>query len=373
LIKARLLTTEGKGADSTVSVSHERLFAAWPSLAHWIAENQDDLRVLRQSEIESREWENHDHDLTYLWRVDRLKRLQEILHRMDSPTLSDRVRHYAEPQEALVEKLKVSTLSQQERMEIGIYLAELGDPRIGVRLRPDGLPDIAWCEVPGGEITLENETGTFRVDPFSIAKYPVTWIQYRAFLEAKDGYRNMDWWERLARREDALGEQYRKHDNHPAEHVSWYDAVAYCRWLSKQLGYDIQLPTEWEWEQAATGGDKTNVFPWGTEWDPEWANTDESGLSRTTAVGLYPQGASTVGALDMSGNVWEWCLNEYDNPKKVEVSGSERRVVRGGSWSYLLKFARTAYRSYDLPSNRDHELGFRLRCASHIFQMTAMV
>ena len=51
-------------------------------------------------------------------------------------------------------------------MEIGIYLAELGDPRPGVGLRPDGLPDVAWCKVPGGKITLEGKAGTFRVDPF---------------------------------------------------------------------------------------------------------------------------------------------------------------------------------------------------------------
>ena len=58
-----------------------------------------------------------------------------------------------------------------------------------------------------------------------------------------------------------------KQDNHPAENVSWYDAVAYCRWLSKRLGYEIQLPTEWEWQQAATGGDPTNQYPWGPDWD----------------------------------------------------------------------------------------------------------
>ena len=113
--------------------------------------------------------------------------------------------------------------------------------------------------------------------------------------------------------------------------MSWYDAVAYCRWLSKRLGYKIELPTEWEWQQAATGGDKANACPWGRDWDSERANTSKSGLSRTTAVGLYPQGASPVGALDMSGNVEEWCLNEYGNPKNVAVSGDERRVVRGGS------------------------------------------
>ena len=151
LIKARLLTTEGEGADSTVSVSHERLFDAWPSLARWIAENQDDLRVLRQADIESREWEGHEHDLAYLWRVDRLKKLQEILRRQDSPSITDRVRRYSEPQQALVERLMISTLSHQERMEIGIYLAELGDPRPGVGLQARRITGHCLVQSPGRE------------------------------------------------------------------------------------------------------------------------------------------------------------------------------------------------------------------------------
>ena len=199
--------------------------------------------------------------------------------------------------------------------------------------------------MPKGEITLEEVKGTFRVDPFYIAKYPVTWIQYRSFLEAEDGYRKKGWWKGLAKREDQPGEQFRKLDNHPAENVSWYDAVAFCRWLTEKLGYEVRLPTEWEWQQAATGGDPANEYPWGPEWDSNKANTLESGLSRTTAVGMYPQGAiQPVRALDMSGNVREWCLNEYENPKRVEVSGEQSRAVRGGSW------AATGQRALRLPS-----------------------
>lgn len=78
-------------------------------------------------------------------------------------------------------------------------------PREGAGLREDGLPDIVWREVPKGEITLDRNAGTFRIDPFYIAKYPVTWIQYRTFVDAEDGYRNRRRWDGLADREGEPG------------------------------------------------------------------------------------------------------------------------------------------------------------------------
>ena len=128
------------------------------------------------------------------------------------------------------------------------------------------MPEFVWLPVPGGEITLEDDAGTFTVQPFAISKYLVTWAQYRSFLEAKDGYRQKRWWRGLAERQAQPGEQYRQQDNHPAESVSWYDAVAFCCWLSTRLGYEVRLPTEWEWQQAATGGDPAREYPWEADW-----------------------------------------------------------------------------------------------------------
>jgi formylglycine-generating enzyme required for sulfatase activity len=214
--------------------------------------------------------------------------------------------------------------------------------------------------VPGGEITLEDDAGTFTVQPFAISKYPVTWAQYHSFLHAEDGYCQRRWWQGLAGREAQPGEQYRQQDNHPAEHVSWYDAVAFCRWLSARLGYEVRLPTEWEWQQAATGGDPAREYPWGAGWDPAYANTWESGLCRTIAVGLYLQGVSPVGALDMSGNVGEWCLNEYETPRRADLSGTAHRVVRGGSWVGYQAIARATHRVVLNPGNRSDYLGLRV-------------
>lgn len=100
-----------------------------------------------------------------------------------------------------------------------------------------------------------------------------------------------------------------RHSNHPADMVNWWDAVAFCHWLSKDLV--LRLPTEFEWQLAATGGDSAYIYPWGAAWDPRdepWrANTFESGLGCTTAVGMYPAGTSLDGVLDLAGTVWEWC------------------------------------------------------------------
>ena len=119
-----------------------------------------------------------------------------------------------------------------------------------------------------------------------------------------------------------------------------------------------------ECHDIATGGIPANEYPWGAEWDSSRANTYESNLNRSTAVGMYPHGASPVGALDLSGNVWEWCLNEYDNPKRVDLSGDARRVVRGGSWNALQVVARAAFRRFHIPAERNNLLGFRVVCSS---------
>ena len=127
------------------------------------------------------------------------------------------------------------------------------------------------------------------------------------------------------------------------------------------------LPAVVKWQQAATGGNPANEYPWGGKWDSNRTNTMESGLGRTTAVGLYPHGASPVEALDMSGNVLEWCLNEYENPRMVEVTGNSRRSVRGGSWRGGRIGARCGFRDYGSPGGRYGGIGFRMLCASPIF------
>jgi formylglycine-generating enzyme required for sulfatase activity len=383
LTEARLLITgRGESNEPTVEVAHEAIFRSWPRLAAWIEAYGDDLRLRRQITQAADQWEAKGKKDKYLWPDERVTDVKSMLERLDlgMEDFSETERCFLGPieVETMLAELDDPGTDHRRRALIGVRLALLGDPRPGVGLREDGLPDIAWCEVPAGEITLERDRATglrglfgskaraFRVEPFLIAKYPLTSTQYRAFLEAGDGYGNPEWWQNLAFRSEKPGRQFNAWDNHPAENLAWVEAVVFCRWLTARLGTEIRLPTEWEWQQAATGGDPTNEYPWGSEWDPSQANTDESELGRSTAVGMYPQEASPIGALDMSGNVWEWCLNEYDNPGQIKLTGESRRVVRGGSWDGSLPYARAACRNSSAPASRDFSLGVRLACSSPI-------
>lgn len=266
MIEARLLvTSRGEYNAALLEVAHEAIFTHWPRLKEWIEIKRDDLRLLRQVRLAAAEWDKNGCAAHFLWPHQRLLPVAQMVDRMRL-VLSPLEKEFIRPEsDRLLRVIDDPATTHQQRVKIGDRLSEIGDPRASVGLRSDGLPDIVWCKVSGGKITLEGKAGTFRIEPFFIAKYPVTWIQYRTFLEDNDGYPNKGWWEELADRKDSPGKQYRKHDNHPAEKVSWYDAVAYCRWLSKRLGYKIELPTEWEWQQAATGGDKANACPWGRD------------------------------------------------------------------------------------------------------------
>jgi len=200
------------------------------------------------------------------------------------------------------------------RAHWGVEIAE-NDTRAGVGLRADGLPDIVWCEVPAGEfIYQEDERVT--LPAFHIAKYPVTYKQFQAFIDAPDGFSNVKWWDGLHKdglkqQRSGPGDQAFKFWNHPRERVSWYDAMAFCRWLSAKLRDEITLPTEEEWEKAARGTDG-RAYPHEGAFDPTKGNTAESGIGQTSAVGVFPDGASPYGVMDMSGNVWEWTLTEHE-------------------------------------------------------------
>lgn len=165
--------------------------------------------------------------------------------------------------------------------------------------------------------------------------------------------------------------------NHPAQPVvglTWFEARAYCAWLSAQTGDEIDLPTEVEWE-AAAGGPNGRTYAYGDKFDTARCNTFETHVRRTTPIGVFPEGRTPEGIYDLSGNVWEWTstiwgkkVNQPDYPYPYKArdgrenpeDGTVRRVVRGGSWNYSQYNARAAYRHNYHPTERINNSGFRL-------------
>jgi len=245
------------------------------------------------------------------------------------------------------------------RAAIGRALARLDlDDRIGVGVK-NGVPEIDWVEIPAGHFRYQEEKKRRKNDRFWIARYPVTNTQFNAFLNAEDGCEDARWWNGLTGAHRVPQGPMWRYSNHPREMVSWYEATAFCSWLSHKLGYDVRLPDEREWERAARGTDG-KAYPWGEEFDTAFVNTMESELSRTTPVGLHPRGVSQEGVHDLSGSVWEWCSNKYQEH-------DEWRVLRGGSWRNNSSSARTGRRCYDHPYGRNDDFGFRVvRSASSL-------
>lgn len=214
-----------------------------------------------------------------------------------------------------------------------------------------------------------------------IGKTPVTNAQFRPFVEG-DGYRNQQFWTQAGWkwREEAkiIKPEYWENQNwngsdYPVVGVSWFEAVAYCRWLSAQTGHAFRLPSEAEWEKAARGP-KGLIWPWGNTWQAECCNSKEAGNSRITPVGQYPNGASPYGVLDIAGNVCEWVATAWEKRYPYQFEDEWRdtyleldgtRVFRGGSWAHDQKGVRGACRNYDAPHDRFFlQIGLRVACHS---------
>lgn len=216
------------------------------------------------------------------------------------------------------------------------------------------------------------------VDAFYIDKYEVTNSDFEKFIKA-GGYNKKEYWtdegwewreiENVAKPAFWENSNYNKPDQ-PVVGISWYEAYAYAKWR------DGRLPTEAEWEKAArgTGG---RLYPWGEAPADERGiyranyksakSYDEDGFYHPAPVGSFPEGASPYGCQDMAGNVWEWCSDwfgfEYfrqspdKNPKGPPTAPG--RVVRGGSWRYLMVDLRCTFRFAVFPDVRLNFGGFR--------------
>lgn len=412
-VQQRLLVSEPEQGVRTLSVAHEALFRVWDTLHGWLLKDRKALALRSRIEEAAAEWGAAQRAESRQWPEERILDAVGEIERsgvsLDDVAQPENVRAFLGPTdlELLPELPKLDAdrdatcgsgqygdawrlpLGHEARASVGVRLALLRDRRRGVGLRDDGLPDIDWRWIEGGKVTIEirsnpndpnsevTDTLTRAVDPFWIARYPVTIAQFQAFLADCD--RGGQWQPPLGfpvklPPDYSPPNHLMRHGNHPADSVNWWDAMLFCHWLSARLETEVRLPTEFEWQLAGTSGDPARVYPWGPVWVPRlepWrANTLEGGLNRSTAVGLYPLGASPADVLDMAGTLWEWCLNNFRVPDNIGFpppdSPDELRVLRGGSWFDVHAAARCTARYRHGPFGRHLSDGFRVLCLSPI-------
>jgi formylglycine-generating enzyme required for sulfatase activity len=272
--------------------------------------------------------------------------------------------------------LRESPLNVIERTEAGRILAQLGDPRREVLL-PE---EMVFCEIPAGPFTMGSEDdpqADNNEEPqhkynipynYKISCHPVTNAQFKVFVQA-GGYENREYWHEAEKGgiwkhgsvRDFFDDSGRKGPfdfgdpfnlpNHPVVGVTWYEALAFTRWLAERLretgkllkDWEIRLPNEPEWEKSARGTDG-RIYPWGNEMELDRINCNETGINATNAVGCFSSGASPYEVEEMSGNVWEWTrsldapypypegVQERTRRERLEEGVDKPRVLRGGSF-----------------------------------------
>lgn len=335
----------------------------------------------------------------------------------------------------------------QVRARAGQLLGQLGDPRVALIQ----IENMEFCHISSGAFLMgnhaadkdskQNSKPLHEVEinyDYWIARYPITCAHFVHFVKA-GGYQNPIYWTEADvggfwKNGEVLGctQVWNKEElewefpyislsspydrgkpwtlpNHPQADISWYEAIAFCRWLTDHLhnedllssDYIISLPSEAEWEKAARGGFQLpcqraicslnqlyssppisiknpypdRIYPWGYELNFNWLNYDKTGLNITTALGCFPDGISPYGVEEMSGNVCEWTRSlwgatiwepdfsypYFSNDGREELIVNKRmgRVVRGGSWGADHHWVRLTSRSGLLPASRLNNVGFR--------------
>jgi formylglycine-generating enzyme required for sulfatase activity/energy-coupling factor transporter ATP-binding protein EcfA2 len=309
-----------------------------------------------------------------------------------------------------------------DRASCGNSLVLIGDPRPGVNT----LKDMQFCLVPAGSFVMgsdknddkdaqdsETPQKTIDIPDFYLSRFPVTQAQFAACVAAggyaNDAYwpeaRELGYWKKGQFKGDydseprdrpvRLGAPFDL-ANHPVVGVSWFEALAFVRWLNDlgnliPSGWTASLPTEAQWEKAARGGkeivagemivklsevgkkfsfkSKVNkfenrIYPWGDKLSTNLANYDDTKIQATNTVGCFPRGASPYGCEEMSGNVWEWCRTKWRDNYRTEadesLDGKEDRVLRGGSYFVNPWGVRCSARGWFNPYFVDVSIGFRV-------------
>lgn len=321
----------------------------------------------------------------------------------------------------LVEIITLKEFPAIERATAGANLARLGDPRPEIMT----VENMQFFLVPGGDFWMgeghDLHRNSIMDKDFWLSRFPISNAQYHAFVIAK-GYQDASFWPEAKKvriwqdgnvkgRPDSrdrsnpedFGTPYNL-SNHPVVGITWYEAMAFSRWLNKfctdRLGnLEVRLPSEAEWEKAARGGEhlplspvrmpllevgsytetgatKRNprpkrMYPWGDsekldKADPNCANYSETNIGSTSAAGCFHVGASPSGCEEMSGNVWEWTRSLHQKYSyepgdgREDLGASGVRVLRGGAFYDYAFYVRCAIRNGNVPDGRDNYIGFRV-------------
>ena len=327
--------------------------------------------------------------------------IEELSHRDDAETILGIVRlgleHEMQHQELLVYDIKhllcdqfdapMKPLPQSIETVSGMVEIEGGLFELGYDAARDGYEPQAG--MPALRFAWDNEKPAHKVflEDFSIDRAPVSNADYLAFID-DGGYENFRWWH-SAGWEKVNTEQWQaplyweKHEgqwmirdfgglhavndklNEPVAHVSFLEASAYAKWACKRL------PTEAEWEKAATYAGATNekqTFPWGAAGaDETRGNLFENGLWAVAPIGAFPAGQSAHGIHQLVGDVWEWTTSDYVPYPGFQSEFDEyndkwfvgQKVLRGGSFATPQIHIRSTYRNFFYPHERWMIAGFR--------------
>jgi formylglycine-generating enzyme required for sulfatase activity len=250
------------------------------------------------------------------------------------------------------------------------------------RLKDGSLgPEMVWIkggsfrmgDIQGGGDSDEKPVHSVSVRRFAMGRYEVTVGEYLRFVRAT-GRHAPEWQEAGSKYNIQTGTDnyYKKfgsaltNENHPIVGISWDDATAYAKWLSRQTGHTYRLPTEAQWEYAARAGTTTKYW-WGNHIGSNKANCSSScgdKFKYTAPVGSFSP--NPFGLYDTVGNVWEWTCSEYENryngkeSKCIRQNSGSLRALRGGAWNNGPRDVRAATRGRMSHDNRDNNVGLRL-------------
>jgi formylglycine-generating enzyme required for sulfatase activity len=359
LADERLVVTSqlaGSG-EETIEVSHEALIRHWDRLKGWVDADRRFLAWQQRLRILVEQYEEHHKSADVLLRGFPLTEALEWLKRKPD-SFSAHERQFVTASKTRVMRRRWLTAAIG-----GLLLVVVGGPlawleREGATVKfatsvvmarlhlvsvaePEMVPIFSQQgDTSGRESQDEQSVRQVTIKPFAMGKFEVTFQEYERYVELTGGRLPSD---------ESWGREKR-----PVINVSWDDAVAYAKWLSRSTGKGYRLPTEAEWEYAARSGGKDEIWA-GTSNEEQLKDYAVYNAERTEPVGSKkPNG---LGLYDMSGNVWEWVQDCYE---KVEEDKCGERVVRGGSWGANPLNLRASSRLRILADFRFDIIGFRL-------------